>query len=131
MRRAIVVLVVSVLGASLMGRIAHAQSSNLSDGFDSIDKDNDYFHNTTWSKGDHKLGRSYLSPNNVGATDDNNLEIKLPANSGEGGEIKSQNTYKYGSYTARIRVPDAPSSITGFFLYEPPGLRQRDRHRDL
>jgi beta-glucanase (GH16 family) len=35
-----------------------------------------------------------------------------------GGELISNNLY--GSYTARMKLPDAPSSITGFFLYEPP-----------
>lgn len=120
-QRAIVVLVVGILGASLMVGIAQAQSSNLSDGFDSFDDtDNDYFDDTTWSKGDHNLGRSYLDPKNVGATDGNNLEVKLPADSLDGGEIRSQGLYGYGSYTARMKVPNAPSSITGFFLYEPP-----------
>ena len=105
-------LVVGTLGDSLMAGIAQAQSSNLSDGFDSFDE-------ATWSKGDHNLGRSYLDPNNVGASG-GNLEVKLPANSLNGGEIRSQGLYGYGSYTARMKLPNAPSSITGFFLYEPP-----------
>jgi beta-glucanase (GH16 family) len=105
-------MVVGILGASLRAGIAQAQSSNLSDGFDSFDE-------ATWSKGDHNLGRSYLDPNNVGASG-GNLEVKLPANSLNGGEIRSQGLYGYGSYTARMKLPNAPSSITGFFLYEPP-----------
>jgi len=111
-RRAVIVLVVGILQATLMAGVAQGQSSDLSDEFDSLDA-------TRWSKGDHNLGRSYLDPNNVGATG-GNLEIKLPANSLNGGEIKSQELYGYGSYAARIKVPNAPSSITGFFLYEPP-----------
>jgi endo-1,3-1,4-beta-glycanase ExoK len=111
-RRAILVLVVSILQATLMAGSAQAQSPVLSDGFDSLDE-------TRWSKGDHYLGRSYLDPNNVGANG-GNLEIKLPADSLNGGEIRSEGLYGYGSYTARMKLPNAPSSITGFFLYEPP-----------
>ena len=116
MRRAVIVLVVGILGISMMAGMmpgtAQAQSSDFSDEFDSFDA-------ARWSKGDHNLGRSYLDPNNVGASG-GNLEVKLPANSLNGGEIKSQGLYGYGSYTARMKLPNAPSSITGFFLYEPP-----------
>ena len=34
--------------------------------------------------------------------------------------MRTQPTFRYGSYRARIQVADAPSSITGFFLYAPP-----------
>jgi licheninase len=44
----------------------------------------------------------------------------LPADTLDGGQIESKNLYGPGFYAARIKVPDAPSSITGFFLYEPP-----------
>jgi endo-1,3-1,4-beta-glycanase ExoK len=70
-------------------------------------------------QGDHQLGRSYLDPANVGVGA-GNLRIKLPARSLEGGEIRSNAPYGYGTYSARMRLPHAPSSITGFFLYEPP-----------
>ena len=46
--------------------------------------------------------------------------MKLPARSLEGGEIRSNALYGYGTYSARMRLPHAPSSITGFFLYELP-----------
>ncbi|MDP8974095.1 MAG: Ig-like domain-containing protein [Actinomycetota bacterium] len=72
-----------------------------------------------WSAGDHELGRSYLDPNNV-STRGGELALKLPANEPNGGEIRSNDTYRYDSYAARVKVPNAPSSITGFFLYEPP-----------
>ncbi len=39
-----------------------------------------------------------------------------------GSEIESKDLYGPGFYAARIKVPDAPSSITGFFLYYPPDL---------
>ncbi len=82
----------------------------------------DYFNSfdeVRWSKGDHKLGRSLLQPQNVGVRD-GNLAIKLPARTLNGGEIMSKDLYGYGSYAARIKVPNSPSSITGFFLYKEP-----------
>ena len=36
----------------------------------------------------------------------------------------SAELYKYGSYRARIKVPDAPPSITGFFLYKEPDFEK-------
>jgi len=74
-----------------------------------------------WSKGDHVLGRSQLDPANVD-TDGENLRIKLPARVLDGGEISSSDLLGYGSYAARMRLPNAPSSITGFFLYKAPDL---------
>jgi beta-glucanase (GH16 family) len=32
----------------------------------------------------------------------------------------SKEFYGYGSYAARMKIPNAPSSITGFFLYKAP-----------
>ena len=74
-----------------------------------------------WSKGDHMLGRSYLDPANVDV-DGENLRIKLPARALNGGEISTRDLYGYGSYAARMKLPNAPSSITGFFLYKAPDL---------
>jgi beta-glucanase (GH16 family) len=37
-----------------------------------------------------------------------------------GGEIMSKDLYGEGSYSARMKLPNAPSSITGFFLYQAP-----------
>ena len=49
MTRVIIVLVVGILQVSLMAGVAQAQSSNLSDGFESFDE-------ARWSKGNHNLG---------------------------------------------------------------------------
>ncbi len=49
MTRVIIVLVVGILQVSLMAGVAKAQSSNLSDGFESFDE-------ARWSKGNHNLG---------------------------------------------------------------------------
>ena len=87
--------------------------------FDSLNRDR-------WSvtsKIDKKLGRSHLEPENV-SLQEGDLQLKLPAGTLNGGEIASKELYKYGSYRARIKVPDARSSITGFFLYEEPDFEK-------
>lgn len=112
MRQALVLLVVGVVQVALFAGLAVAGALDFTDDFDAFDT-------TRWTRGDHNLGRSYLNPDNVGVRG-GNLEIKLPARTLEGGEIRSNYLYGYGSYAARIQVPNAPSSITGFFLYEPP-----------
>ncbi len=112
MRRAFVLCVIGVVQVGIFAGFASARVLNFTDDFDSFDE-------SRWTKGDHNLGRSYLDPNNVGASN-GSLEIELPAHTLEGGEILSDDLYGYGSYAARIKVPYAPSSITGFFLYQPP-----------
>ena len=85
----------------------------------SFSDDFGYFDTTRWSKGDHMLGRSYLDPTNVDV-DGQNLRIKLPARTLEGGEVLTNELQGYGSYSTRMRLPNAPGSITGFFLYKAP-----------
>ena len=65
------------------------------------------------------LGRGRMEPGNV-AAQDGRLRITLPANDLDGGEVESRRLHGPGFYAARIKVPNTPSSITGFFLYEPP-----------
>jgi len=65
------------------------------------------------------LGRSYLDPTNVDVSGET-LRIKLPARTLEGGEVLTNELHGYGSYGARIKLPNAPGSITGFFLYKAP-----------
>jgi beta-glucanase (GH16 family) len=77
------------------------------------------FEPARWSEGSHMLGRSYLDPANVDVNA-GNLRIKLPARSLNGGEVATRDLHGYGSYSARMKLPNAPSSITGFFLYKAP-----------
>ncbi len=112
MRRAFILCVIGVVQVGLFAGLASAGVLDFTDNFDSLDE-------TRWTEGDHRLGRSYLDPNNVSVSG-GNLQIKLPKRSLEGGEILSDNLYGYGSYSARMKLPNAPSSITGFFLYKSP-----------
>jgi beta-glucanase (GH16 family) len=67
----------------------------------------------------HALGRGTLDPANVTAVD-GRLALGLPAGRTDGAEVRSAAAYRRGRFAARIKVADAPSSITGFFLYAPP-----------
>jgi beta-glucanase (GH16 family) len=91
---------------------ANAEGTSFRDDFDSFDS-------SRWIKSDHVLGRSYLDPDNVSVAN-GYLREKIPALTYEGAEIESIDYYGYGTYRARIRTADAPSSITGFFLYRSP-----------
>ncbi len=105
-------LVIGAVQIGLFAGLAAAGVMDFTDEFDSFDA-------ARWSKGNHNLGRSYLDPNNVSVSG-GRLQIKLPKRTLNGGEIRSTALYGYGTYVARIRVPHAPSSVTGFFLYYPP-----------
>jgi beta-glucanase (GH16 family) len=96
----------------LLAGLAYAGGLDFDDQFDAFDVER-------WSRGDDQLSRSYLDPANVGVGA-GYLRTKLPARSLEDGEIRSNVLYGYGTYSARMKLPNAQSSITGFFLYEPP-----------
>ena len=115
MRRVFVLVVICVLQLALVAGISFAATSGFWDGFSA-------FHNARWSKGDHKLGRSYLNPRNVFVRR-GKLFMKIPAHTLGGGELYSDSLYRYGSYATRMRVPYAPTSITGFFLYTSPDFQ--------
>ena len=73
-----------------------------------------------WEKSSHPLGLGNLDPDNVEIEDDL-LKITLPAGTYDGGQLESREfDHLYGSYRASIKMADAPSSITGFFLYRAP-----------
>ncbi len=74
-----------------------------------------------WKATTRDLGRGELAPENT-SIEDGHLRLTLPAKTLDGSEIESKDLHGPGFYAARIKVPDAPSSITGFFLYEPPDL---------
>ncbi len=85
------------------------------------DFDSSELDTTRWEATTRDLGRGGLAPENV-AIEDGQLRLTLPADTLNGGQIESKDLYGPGFYAARIKVPDAPSSITGFFLYAPPDL---------
>lgn len=72
-----------------------------------------------WTKDEGFLGRSRLNTENISLGSDG-LLIKMPAKKLEGGEILTTENQNFGSYEIRMKLADAPSSITGFFLYRAP-----------
>ena len=111
-RRGWILLIIGVVQVGLFAGLAGAGVLSFTDNFDS-------YNQLRWKKGDHALGRGHVKPYNVG-TGNGNLLLRLQANTFDGGELVSNAPLGYGSYLARMKVPNAPSSITGFFLYEPP-----------
>lgn len=46
--------------------------------------------------------------------------MTIPAGTLEGGEIYTKELPSFGTHEVRMKLPLAPSSITGFFLYTEP-----------
>jgi len=83
-------------------------------------EDFSFYNEDLWEKSSHPLGLGNLDPHNLTIEDDL-LKITLPAGTHDGGQIETKAAdHFYGSYRARIKLPDVPSSITGFFLYKAP-----------
>jgi endo-1,3-1,4-beta-glycanase ExoK len=93
----------------MSAKSAQAQGTSFRDDFDSFDS-------SRWIKSDHVQGRTDFDPANV-LVDNGLLKLRVPADTTGGAEIESRDYYGYGTYRARMRMADAPSSITGFFLY--------------
>ncbi|PKM62151.1 MAG: hypothetical protein CVU99_00610 [Firmicutes bacterium HGW-Firmicutes-4] len=125
MKKSLVILVI-MLGCLLIGIMVYiyrvnqlSQDSNPKIGSQIKLENFDLFDENIWAVSDKNLGRSWLNPLNI-AVSDGFLKIRMPAHSLEGGEIVSHQAVTYGSYEIRMKLPQAPSSITGFFLYAPP-----------
>jgi beta-glucanase (GH16 family) len=83
--------------------------------------DFDAFNSNRWLKSDHVIGRTDFDPDNA-VVNNGQLRLRIPGGTTDGAEIESRNYYGYGIYRARIRTADAPTSLTGFFLYRSPDL---------
>jgi beta-glucanase (GH16 family) len=101
-------LVVTALAAAAGSAVA---ATGFSDPFDSLE-------GGRWSIGEHQLGRSRLDPANA-AVAGGALELRHPAGTLDGAEVRTTALWRTGTYRARLRAANAPSSLTGFFLYAP------------
>lgn len=79
----------------------------------------DMLDNFFWGLSDKKLNDTTFTPNNI-MVHNGVLNIKLSKGVLFGGEIYSVDKQGYGIYEIRMKVPNVPSSITGFFMYYPP-----------
>jgi beta-glucanase (GH16 family) len=100
--------------SAMSAHAAEAEGASFRDDFDT-------FNSNRWIKSDHQQGLSYLAPSNV-VVDNSYLRLRIPADTTDGAEIESVDYYGYGTYRVRMKTADAPSSITGFFLYRSPDL---------
>ena len=105
------VLVVAVFG-TVVSTAAAARSGDFRDEFSSLDT-------TRWTLVDRPAGRGRVVPANVGVSG-GLLGVKLTAGTLDGGEIRTNAALRFGTYRARMKIPDAPSSITAFYLYGTP-----------
>ena len=64
-----------------------------------------------------------IDPANVGVSG-GLLDVKLPGGTLNGGEVRRLGLTRYGSYRALIKVANAPSSPTAFFLHKKPDFAQ-------
>ncbi|PVZ14573.1 glycoside hydrolase family 16 protein [Actinomycetospora cinnamomea] len=75
-----------------------------------------------WTRGDHRLGLGRVDPANVRVAS-GRLDLLVREGSLDGAEVATTGVLPAaGVATARLRVADAPGSLTGFFLYAPPDL---------
>jgi beta-glucanase (GH16 family) len=116
LRRSSLVLVVVISVAAGVALAASARGKGFHDEFTTLDSGR-------WLLSSRPFGYGKIDPANVAATN-GQLGIELPANKLDGGEIRSRSLYQFGIYRARMKLADAPSSLTAFFLYRAPDYQQ-------
>lgn len=114
-RRSLIALavVVAAFGASIAGA---ARSTDFRDDFTSFDT-------KQWTKSSRPFGHGAIDPANVSVAG-GYLGVNLPGGKLDGGEIRSTSVYTYGTFKARMKIANAPSSLTAFFLYKQPDYAQ-------
>lgn len=81
-----------------------------------------------WQVMDHALGRGRVAAGNVVPVA-GTVEIRLPAGTFDGGELRSAARLTHGVVEGRLRAAAAPGSITALFLYE--GRARRNDEVDI
>jgi endo-1,3-1,4-beta-glycanase ExoK len=109
----IAVLAMLAIGVSVAGA---ARSSDFRDEFTS-------FEVRRWVKVDRPFGHGQIDSANVSVAN-GLLDLRLPAGRLDGAEVRSTGLYRYGTFRARMKVANAPSSLTAFFLYRKPDYAQ-------
>jgi len=101
-----------VMGAFMVSVAAAARSDGFRDDFATLDAER-------WVTITRPFGKGAVDAANV-AVASGMLGVKLPAGRLDGGELRTTSLYRFGSFHARMKVADAPSSLTAFFLYKAP-----------
>jgi beta-glucanase (GH16 family) len=114
LRRGVVTGLV-VLGVLASAAVA-ARSLDFRDDFQTLDT-------RRWVEITRPFGHGAVDAANVD-TAGGVLRIRLPGGRLDGGELRTTSLFKYGSYRVRMKVANAPSSLTAFFLYRQPDYAQ-------
>ena len=70
-----------------------------------------------WQPFSHQHGRGVMRADQVFARQQG-FALRLLGGRCDGAEMRTSDLVHFGEYTARIRTPDAPGSLSAFFLYE-------------
>jgi beta-glucanase (GH16 family) len=100
-------------GVSIAGA---AKSNGFRDDFTTFDS-------SRWLVSSRPFGYGTLDPADVTVAN-GQLGIRLPGGTTNGGEMRTRSLYRFGTYRARLKLADAPSSLTAFFLYRAPDYQQ-------
>ncbi|MEU8232245.1 glycoside hydrolase family 16 protein [Actinoplanes sp. NPDC048967] len=114
-----VLLAVMVLTAASVRHLwpAEMPSMQFRDDFTTLDTGR-------WTAGkEHTLGRSVMKPGNVDV-EDGMLRLKMSPGVLDGAEVKTVAAAPAGVLEARLKLADAPTSVTGLFFYAAPDLAQ-------
>jgi len=109
-------LLAAVTAALALAAPAQAAAVSWTDAFERLDA-------ARWTQSPHVLGRGLLDPANA-TVSDGLLHLGLPAGRFDGAEVFTRTLFRSGRFAARMKVPDAPGSISAVFLYAPPDLGQ-------
>jgi len=116
-RRLALAVIATLTVAATVALAAAAKNSNgFHDDFTTFDTGR-------WLVSSRPFGHGAVDPANVGVAN-GELGIRLPGGKLDGGEARTRSLYRFGTYRARIRVANAPSSLTAFFLYRAPDYQQ-------
>lgn len=110
---ALVAALVLGLGSSVAGA---ARSGDFRDEFSSFDV-------RRWVKVDRPFGYGHVRSENLTVAN-GLLSVRLPGGLRDGAEMRSTSLFRYGTFRARMRIANAPSSLTAFFLYRKPDFAQ-------
>jgi len=116
LRRGVVTGLV-VLAAIVVSTAAAGRNDSFRDDFASFDAQR-------WVEITRPFGHGAVDAANVDVSG-GLLRIRMPAGRLDGGELRTiTGQYRYGSFVARMKIADAPSSLTAFFLYRQPDYEQ-------
>jgi licheninase len=101
-----------VMGAFMVSIAAAARTDGFRDDFATFDAQR-------WVSITRPFGHGAVDAANVAVTGDM-LGVRLPAGRLDGGEVRTTSLYRFGAFRARMKVANAPSSLTALFLYKAP-----------